>query len=87
MYAKEQFKRWNEVISQIDPSNLIIHIQNTAATFAYDIPSDMVRVGISMYGLLPDLPKNIDPITTNYLTKFGNLLQETYDIYKKSVDK
>ena len=35
----------------------MIHIQNTAATFAYDIPSNMVRVGISLYGLLPDLPK------------------------------
>ena len=35
---------------------MLIHIQNTAATFAYDIKSNMVRVGISLYGLYPDLP-------------------------------
>ena len=57
--TEEQFKRWNEVISQIDTTGLMIHIQNTAATFAYDIPSNMVRVGISLYGLFPDLPKGI----------------------------
>lgn len=57
--TEEQLKRWNDVISQIDTTDLLIHIQNTAATFAYDIPSNMVRVGISLYGLYPDLPKNV----------------------------
>ena len=60
--TEDQLKRWNEVISQIDTKSLILHIQNTAAVFAYDIPSNMVRVGISLYGLYPDLPsgtKNI----------------------------
>ena len=52
----EQIKRWNEVISSVNTDGLLLHIQNTAATFAYDIPSNMVRVGISLYGLLPDLP-------------------------------
>jgi len=52
----EQIRRWNNVISNIDTKGLLIHIQNTAATFAYDIPSNMVRVGISLYGLYPDLP-------------------------------
>ena len=52
----EQIRRWNEVINNIDTTGLMIHIQNTAATFAYDIPSNMVRVGISLYGLYPDLP-------------------------------
>ena len=53
----EQIRRWNEVINNIDTNGLMIHIQNTAATFAYDIPSNMVRVGISLYGLFPDLPE------------------------------
>lgn len=57
--TEEQIKRWNEVISKIDTKGLLIHIQNTAATFAYDIPSNMVRVGISLYGLFPDLPKGV----------------------------
>ena len=56
--TREQVNIWNEIISQIDSSNLLLHIQNTAGTFAYDINSNMVRVGISLYGLYPDLPDN-----------------------------
>ena len=54
----EQFRRWNEAIEGIDTKGLLLHIQNTAGTFAYNFPSDMVRVGISLYGLYPDLPPN-----------------------------
>ena len=57
--TEEQIRRWNAVINNINTNGLMIHIQNTAATFAYDIPSNMVRVGISLYGLLPDLPKDV----------------------------
>ena len=57
-FTKEQLNTWNEIISQIDTKGLTLHIQNTAATFAYDIPSNMVRVGISLYGLYPDLPQS-----------------------------
>ena len=60
--TEKQIKRWNSVIDNINTEGLLIHIQNTAATFAYDIKSNMVRVGISQYGLYPDLPpktKNI----------------------------
>ena len=58
-YAKEQINCWEDIISQINTENLILHIQNTAGTFAYDIKSNMVRVGISLYGLYPDLPDEI----------------------------
>jgi len=54
--TEKQIERWNNVIENIDTTGLLIHIQNTAATFAYDIKSNMVRVGISMYGLYPELP-------------------------------
>ena len=57
--AVAQIKRWEDVISKINTDGLILHIQNTAATFAYDIPSNMVRVGISLYGLYPDLPYGV----------------------------
>ncbi len=52
-----QIKRWNQALEGIDTNGLLIHVQNTAGTFAYDIPSNMVRVGISLYGLYPDLPR------------------------------
>ena len=54
--TREQVNTWNEIIAQIDKTGLQLHIQNTAGTFAYDIDSNMVRVGISLYGLYPDLP-------------------------------
>lgn len=56
----KQIRRWNEVIENIDTTGLLIHLQNTAATFTYNIPSNMVRVGISLYGLYPDLEPNSD---------------------------
>lgn len=58
-FTQKQLSKWNDVISKIDTKNLILHVQNTAGTFSYDIPSDMVRVGISLYGLYPDLKENI----------------------------
>lgn len=67
--TQEQLKRWNEVVSVIDTKGLMLHIQNTAATFAYDIPSNMVRVGISIYGLYPDLPPN-----TKYLPQLKQVM-------------
>ena len=54
--TREQVNTWNEIISQIDTTKLLLHLQNTAGTFAYDVKSNMVRVGISLYGLYPDLP-------------------------------
>ena len=58
--TQKQVDRWNSVIENIDTTGLLVHIQNTAATFAYDIKSNMVRVGISLYGLYPDLPSTIN---------------------------
>lgn len=58
--TEKQITRWNSVIENIDTTGLLIHIQNTAATFAYDIKSNMVRVGISLYGLYPDLPPGVN---------------------------
>ena len=57
--TEKQIRRWNSVTENIDTTGLLVHIQNTAATFAYDINSNMVRVGISLYGLYPDLPEKV----------------------------
>lgn len=62
--TQKQIDRWNSVIEKTDTTGLLIHIQNTAATFAYDIKSNMVRVGISLYGLYPDLPSKCNYIPT-----------------------
>ncbi|MBQ7127086.1 alanine racemase [bacterium] len=56
--VKKQIEKWNDAIKEINTENLLIHMQNTAGTFAYNFDTNMVRVGISLYGLYPDLPKN-----------------------------
>ena len=67
--TQKQIERWNNVINNINTKGLLIHIQNTAATFAYDIKSNMVRVGISLYGLYPDLPQKV-----NYKPKLKQIM-------------
>ncbi len=58
--TQKQVDRWNSVVKNIDTTGLLLHVQNTAATFAYNIESNMVRVGISLYGMYPDLPPHIN---------------------------
>lgn len=55
--TEKQITKWNNIVNNVNTEGLLLHIQNTAATFAYkNIISNMVRVGISLYGLYPDLP-------------------------------
>ena len=56
--TNEQLKIWNEVLSQVNTKGLILHCFNTAATIAqYNEKNyNMVRLGLSLHGLLPDLP-------------------------------
>lgn len=54
-----QIDRWNNVISNINTTGLLLHIQNTVGTMCYDIPlSNMRRVGIALYGLYTDTPND-----------------------------
>lgn len=56
--ANRQIALWNEIIAQIDTTGLLLHIQNTAGTLCYDVPtSNMLRIGIGLYGLAPDYPQ------------------------------
>lgn len=55
--TKLQLKKFNEILSQIDTQGLILHILNTAGIMSYpDYQFNMVRAGIGLYGLMPDLP-------------------------------
>ena len=58
----EQVKDWNSVISNTDTSGLMLHILNTAGLMTYDVPSNMVRAGIAIYGLYPDLAQSAKKI-------------------------
>lgn len=55
--TQKQFDKWNEIISQINTTGLTLHILNTAGIMSYpDYQLNMVRAGIGLYGLMPDLP-------------------------------
>lgn len=64
--TKKQFEKWDEIINQIEVDNLMLHILNTAGIFSYNKQENMVRAGIALYGLVPDLPQTIQPF--NYST-------------------
>ena len=57
--TKKQFEIWEKIISSVDTSGLLLHILNTAGSMAYDIKSNMVRLGVAIYGLYPDLPDKV----------------------------
>lgn len=58
--TQKQFDKWDKIISQIDTTNLLLHILNTAGTICFNANSNMRRVGIALYGLYPDFPPNFD---------------------------
>ncbi|MDY6363409.1 MAG: alanine racemase [Cyanobacteriota bacterium] len=58
--TKEQFKRWDSVVDNVNTDGLLLHILNTAGSICYDKPnSNMRRIGISLYGLYPDFPQGV----------------------------
>ncbi len=56
--TKEQLNIWNEILSKVNTQGLLLHCFNTAATIAqYEAENyNMVRLGLSLHGLIPDLP-------------------------------
>ena len=53
--TEKQFEYWNKIISSVNTDGLLLHILNTAGSATYNVPSNMVRMGIAIYGLYPDL--------------------------------
>jgi len=57
-YDKTQIQRqkWDNILSTIAKKDIIFHFMNTAGLISYkDMHYDMVRAGIGIYGLMPDL--------------------------------
>lgn len=57
--TKKQFDCWNNIVSSINTEGLLLHILNTAGSMTYDVKSNMVRMGIAIYGLYPDLADDL----------------------------
>ena len=86
--TKIQLDRWESVISQINTDNLLLHILNTAGVMSYSLDkklSNMVRVGVSLYGLKPDLPKDLrfNPVLKPVMSLKGRII----NIHQTSPDE
>ncbi|MBL0389303.1 alanine racemase [Tumebacillus sp. ITR2] len=64
-YAEEQVARWNDILRALSDEGLQIplqHISNSAGILNFpQLPGNMVRLGISMYGCYPseDVPRDV----------------------------
>ncbi len=76
--TKEQLKIWDNVLSQVDTKGLILHCFNTAATISgyKEDKYNMVRLGLSIYGLIPDLPEFCHkvPVLTPAMSLKGRII-------------
>lgn len=59
--TKKQLKTWNDITGAVNKDGLLLHALNTAGSMKYcnDIDSNMVRMGIAIYGLEPDLAEGL----------------------------
>lgn len=59
--TEKQFEIWNKITNSVDTKGLLLHALNTAGSMKYydEIKSNMVRMGIAIYGLEPDLPEGV----------------------------
>lgn len=61
--TQKQFKEFEKITAQINTDGIMLHILNTAGIMSYSGKQlDIVRAGIGLYGLIPDLPKNIEEV-------------------------
>ncbi len=60
--TRSQIEMWNFIMSNVETKGLALHILNTAGLISYDVKSDMVRAGIALYGLYPDLANSINTL-------------------------
>ena len=66
--TKEQLKIWENILSRVDTRGLLLHCFNTAATIAgyKNVKYNMVRLGLSIHGLIPDLPDFCESVPKLY---------------------
>lgn len=61
--SKVQITRWNNIIDQLETKPEFLHFTNSSAILSYkDIHYNLVRTGLEIYGLQPDLPENVQPL-------------------------
>ena len=86
-FTSQQIKRFRSFISKIDPAGYILHAANSAALlYRKESHLDMVRVGLSMYGLYPSCLPAGRPAGHKCSVKLKPALEfKTHVVYMKRV--
>jgi alanine racemase len=59
--TQKQIEKWQTIYNEFKNPEIMFHAANTAAVFAYpELQFDMVRIGIGISGMAPDLVDGID---------------------------
>lgn len=87
--TNQQIEIFKSIIKQVENNeNLLIHCANTATTIAYKNKlnfTNMVREGIGLYGLMPDLPE--DTSSQPYLKQIIGLKARIVNIHETELDE
>lgn len=63
LISELQISRWNEVINQISNKPNYLHFTNSTAVLSYpQIHYNLIRTGLELYGLQPDIPSDVTPL-------------------------
>lgn len=58
-----QITRWNNIIDQVEQKPEYLHFTNSSGLMSYkEIHYNLVRTGLEVYGLQPDLPEGVDKL-------------------------
>ncbi|MFC9778699.1 alanine racemase [Paenibacillus chitinolyticus] len=83
-FTREQFRRFMDIVDHLSDDGIDIplrHCCNSAATMQYpDMHLDMVRVGISLYGLLPSVASERDTHPLKPAMQFKTRLVQVKDV-------
>lgn len=83
--TQKQLEIWENIISQINTDGLLLHILNTAGIITnniYKCTSNMVRGGIGLYGLYPDLIPEAEKINLKQAMSVKTRIIHIHEIEK-----
>lgn len=86
--TEQQLAVWEDVISKVNTEGLLLHILNTAGIITsnvYKCTYNMVRGGIGLYGLYPDLIPEAQHVNLKQAMSVKTRIIHIHEIEKATV--
>jgi len=83
--TQQQINIWENIVSQVNTEGLLLHILNTAGTIESNLLKctyNMVRCGIGIYGLYPDLIEGANHINLKQAMSVKTRITHIHEIEK-----